>query len=134
MVYNGNERPITKGNLSMLINITGHHVEITDGIREAIHQKFEKLSKHFPDAQSIQVTVTVEKHEQIAEATTHFLGKDLTAKASNAELYKSIAEMTQKLTAVMQRQKDHVKGHPHEKPATENDELLLTDDIEELID
>lgn len=100
----------------MQINITGHHVEITDGIREAIHQKLEKLVKHFPDTQSINVIATVEKHQQIAEATTHFLGKDFSAKASSDDLYKSIAEMTSKLTALMQRQKEVVKAHPHSKP------------------
>lgn len=116
----------------MQINITGHHIEITDGIHDAIHQKMEKLAKHFPDAALIHVTATVEKHQQIAEATTHFLGKDITAKASSDDFYKSLADMTSKLTASMQRQKEQVKAHPHVKPNTEVDvdidEAMLEED------
>ena len=107
----------------MQINITGHHIEITDGIREAINQKLEKLANHFPDIHSINIIATVEKHQQIAEATSHFLGKDLTAKASSDDLYKSIADMTNKLMALMQRQKDMVKAHPHTKPESAEEEI-----------
>ena len=105
----------------MQINITGHHVEITDGIREAIKQKFAKLDKHFPDIQTIDVIATVEKNTQVAEANTHFLGKDFSAKASSDELYKSIAEMTTKLIALLQKHKEQVKAHSHEKIAIEEE-------------
>jgi putative sigma-54 modulation protein len=100
----------------MQINITGHHVEITDGIREAVKQKFAKLDKHFPDIQTIDIIVTVEKNNQTAEANTHFLGKDFTAKADSDDLYKSIAEMSSKLSTLLQRQKEQIKAHPHLKP------------------
>ncbi|MCR8922596.1 ribosome-associated translation inhibitor RaiA [Dasania sp. GY-MA-18] len=118
----------------MQITITGHHVEITDGIREAVNNKLAKLNNHFPDIQNVDVIVTVEKNCQIAEANTHFLGKDFSAKASNEELYKSIAEMSNKLTTLLQRQKELVKAHPHQKPATADTELdLLDEDDEQLL-
>lgn len=99
----------------MQINITGHHVEITDGIREAINIKQEKLEQHFPDLSSLNIILTVEKHQQIAEVSTHFLGQDFSAKASNDDLYQSINEMTTKLTSLLQRHKEKVKSHSHEK-------------------
>lgn len=109
----------------MQINITGHHVEITDGIREAVNNKLAKLQQHFPDLASLNVILTVEKHEQIAEVTCHFLGQDLTAKAAANDLYQAIAEMTNKLTAVMRRQKEKVKSHGHEKPRQAEEHLEI---------
>lgn len=99
----------------MKISITGHHVEITDGIREAVNNKLQKLQKNFPDVASINVILTVEKNQQVAEASSHFLGQDISAKASSGDLYQAIAEMASKLTSLMKRQKEKVKAHPHEK-------------------
>ena len=99
----------------MQINITGHHVEITDAIREAVNAKMEKIQQQFPDVASIHFIATVEKHEQIAEASTHYLGQDVSAKARAGDLYQAINEMTSKLTSLMKRQKEKVKSHPHEK-------------------
>lgn len=115
----------------MQINITGHHVEITDGIREAVKQKLTKLNNHFPDIQTVDVIVTVDKNVQVAEANTHFLGKDFSAKASTDELYKSIAEMSSKLSSLLQRQKEQVKAHPHLKPATAEESPSAEGSLEE---
>lgn len=111
----------------MQINITGHHVDITDSIREAVKNKFNKLEKHFPNLTSLHVILTVEKHQQIAEVTTHFLGQDFAAKAASTDLYQAIGEMTAKLTSVMQRKKEKVKSHSHQKP----DQLDQDDQSEE---
>ncbi len=91
-------------------------VAITDGIREAINIKQEKLEQHFPDLSSLNIVLTVEKHQQTAEVTTHFLGQDFSAKASNDDLYQSINEMATKLTSLLQRQKEKVKSHSHQRP------------------
>ena len=99
----------------MKISITGHHVEISDAIRDAINTKMELIQQKFPDVTSIHVTATVEKHEQIAEASTHYLGQDISAKAKAGDLYQAIIEMTSKLNSLMTRQKEKVKSHPHEK-------------------
>ena len=100
----------------MQININGHHLDITDSIRDAVHSKLEKIQQHFPDIAAVTVILTVEKHEQIAEATTHFLGQDIAAKAKAGDLYQSIADMANKLSSLMQRQKEKVKSHSHQKP------------------
>jgi putative sigma-54 modulation protein len=108
----------------MKINITGHHVEVTDAIREALNSKFEKLNHHFPDCAALNVILTVEKNEQIAEVSTHFLGQDFSATAKSADLYQSIADMMNKLTSLMQRQKEKVKSHSHQKPQTIEEDIV----------
>ena len=100
----------------MQIDITGHHVDITDGIREAVHSKLHKLPQYFPDIAPLHIILTVEKHEQSAEITTHFLGQDINARASAADLYQAIGDVANKLTNLMKRQKEKIKSHCHDKP------------------
>lgn len=100
----------------MRTTITGHHIDVTEGLSSAVNQKIEKLSQHYPDIDAVNVVLTVDKHEHIAEATTHFLGKDLTAKDSSMDLYQSIRGMSDKLHALLQRRKEIVKSHSHAKP------------------
>lgn len=99
----------------MHITITGHHVDITESIRDAINSRLGKLHNHFPDIASLAVIVTVEKKQQTAEVSSHYLGQDLTAKASSEDLYQAISEMASKLSSLMKRQKEKIKSHPHDK-------------------
>ncbi|MFT5693333.1 MAG: putative sigma-54 modulation protein [Oceanicoccus sp.] len=100
----------------MQINITGHHLDITESIRKSVNTKLGKMQQHFPNLSSLNVILTVEKNQQIAEVSTHFLGQDFTARASADDLYKAIAEMATKLTSLMQRKKEKVKSHAHQRP------------------
>jgi putative sigma-54 modulation protein len=105
----------------MQITINGHHLDITDSIRAAVNGKLTKLHQQFPDIASLNVILTVEKHQQIAEVTTHFLGLDFTAKASAEDLYQAITEMANKLGQLLKRQKEKVKSYSHEKPQPETE-------------
>jgi putative sigma-54 modulation protein len=112
----------------MQITITGHHVEITDGIREAVQNKLGKLQNKFPDMASLSVIATVEKNQQTVEVSTHFLGQDVTAKASASDLYAAIAETSSKLTRLMKSQKEKVKAHPHVKPQQVEEETVAEEE------
>ena len=100
----------------MKINITGHHVELTDGLSDAVTQKCNKIASHYPDISTINVVLTVDKNVQTVEATTHYLGQDIVAKASADELYKAIPEMGSKLQALLNKRKEITKSHSHSKP------------------
>lgn len=100
----------------MHINITGHHVEVTEGLKTAVNSSLNKLIKHYPDIENVNVILTVEKKEQVAEAKVHFLGQDLVATASAHDLYIAIGDLKMKLETLLQRRKATVKSHPHIKP------------------
>ena len=55
----------------MQINLTGHHVEITDSLRNYVDTKFSKLERHFDHISNVHVILNVEKLNQKAEATMH---------------------------------------------------------------
>lgn len=100
----------------MQINITGHHVEVTDALNKAVNKSLKKIISHYPDIENIQVILTVEKHAQLAETIVHFLGQDLVAKASSDDMYKSIADLKDKLESLLEKRKSTIKSHPHQRP------------------
>ncbi len=55
----------------MQINITGHHVDLTEALHYYVHAKIEKLERHFDNITNVQVTLSVEKNRHKAEATIH---------------------------------------------------------------
>ena len=48
----------------MQLNVSGHHVEVTDPLREYVENKFERLQRHFDQITNTQVTLIVEKMVQ----------------------------------------------------------------------
>jgi len=103
----------------MQIDISGHHVEITDAIRQSVIDKFSKVESHFPQLDALTVILEVEKHEQKVEARTQFLGAPVSVHASNGDMYVAIAASAKKMQAALKHRKGAVKSNFHEKPAVE---------------
>jgi putative sigma-54 modulation protein len=95
----------------MQINLSGHHVEITQALRENVNTKMEKLTRHFDHINNVHVVLTVEKLNQIAEATVHVSGTDLHAKAENADMYASIDGLVSKLDKQILKYKGKINQH-----------------------
>lgn len=81
----------------MQINISGHHVEVTPALREYVNNKFTKLQRHFDQITNTDVTLTVEKLIQKAEASVHVAGADLFAACESGDMYAAIDSLTDKL-------------------------------------
>ena len=95
----------------MQINLAGHHVEITDALRECVNTKFAKLERHFDQINNVHVVLTVEKLNQIAESTVHLNGTELHAKADNADMYASIDALVNKLDKQILKYKGKINHH-----------------------
>ena len=63
----------------MQINISGHHLDITDALRDYVDEKFAKLERHFDQITSIQVILSPEPKSHKAESTIHISGADVFA-------------------------------------------------------
>ena len=81
----------------MQINISGHHVDLTDSLKDYVNNKMEKLERHFDHITNTQVTLSVEKLRQKAEATVHVSGADIFAEAESQDMYASIDQLIDKL-------------------------------------
>lgn len=95
----------------MQINLTGHHVDVTDSLRDYVNGKFEKLERHFDQINNVHVVLTVEKMNQIAESTVHLSGTEVHAKAENGDMYASIDALTDKLDRQILKHKGKINKH-----------------------
>lgn len=87
----------------MDIQIKGHHVEITDALRDKIEEKLEHLHKYDEaDLINIEVILTVEKERQKASATANMRNsKSLHAEATTDDMYESIDKLEAKLKTLI---------------------------------
>ncbi|MDO3388353.1 ribosome-associated translation inhibitor RaiA [Gilvimarinus sp. SDUM040013] len=95
----------------MQVNISGHHIDVTEAIDGYVKSKFEKLTHHNDLITSINVFLTVEKLVQKAEASIHVSGKDIFADAQSEDLYTAIDALTDKLDRQLIKHKEKLKSH-----------------------
>jgi putative sigma-54 modulation protein len=95
----------------MQLNISGHHLDITDAIKQHSEEKLAKIKHHFDHVININMILGVEKDIQKAEATLHISGADIFAKAESDNLYISIDQMVNKLDAQIVKHKDKLNDH-----------------------
>ncbi|EGI74185.1 ribosomal subunit interface protein [Pseudoalteromonas distincta] len=80
----------------MKINLSGHHVEVTDSIREHINEKFSKIESHFPSLIALDIILSKEHHKIQAEISTNYEGTRISVKGENEVMYPAIASAAKK--------------------------------------
>lgn len=89
--------------------ISGLNMELTDAIKDSVHEKVEKLFEHEDRIIRMRVELEYDPHpkshekEFIAKGHIEVRGKDHIAHAETDNLYKSIDEMAQKLDRMIRR-------------------------------
>jgi putative sigma-54 modulation protein len=95
----------------MQVNLTGHHVDITDALRAYVDEKIARLERHFEHVTNVHVILSVEKKTQKAEATVHIAGADVFADAVHEDMYAAIDSLVDKLDRQVLRHKEKIKSH-----------------------
>ena len=95
----------------MQLNITGHHVDLTDPLRSYVNEKFDKLERHFDHITNVQVTLTVQNQRQEAEATVKVSGGELFAKSESGDMYAAIDGLIDKLDRQVIKHKEKLQSH-----------------------
>ena len=95
----------------MQINLTGHHVDITEALRGYVDNKFERLARHFDHVMKVHVVLSVEKLRQKAEATLHVNGADVFADSVHEDMYAAIDSLIDKIDRQVLRQKEKKSNH-----------------------
>ena len=90
----------------MQVNISGHHVEVTEALQSYVSTKLDKLQGHFDQIGNVQVTLSVEKERQKAEASLNIKGRQLHADAVHDDLYAAIDLMNDKLDRQLIKHKE----------------------------
>ena len=92
----------------MQINLTGHHIDITQALRDYVHEKLSRIERHCDQVTSAQVILSVEKLRQKAEATIHVAGNDLFADATHEDMYASIDALADKMDRQVKKHREKV--------------------------
>jgi len=103
----------------MQVSLSGHHVEITESLRNYVNEKVEKLDRHFDHALDIHIVLTVEKLRHKAEATLHVSGSNLHADDVQEGMYAAIDGLVDKLDRQGKKHKEKMKSHRHKGAAAE---------------
>lgn len=90
----------------MNLNISGHHLEMTDALQSYATSKMERIERHFDHVLDAQVVLEVKKQRHTAEATIKVRGTTLHAEATNGDMYAAIDAMTDKLDRQVVRYKE----------------------------
>lgn len=95
----------------MQITISGHHVEVSDALRDYVQSKFDRLQRHYSQITQAEVVLNVEKLIQKAEGSVHIAGKDLFAAAESEDMYAAIDALADKLDRQLIKEKEKRKAH-----------------------
>lgn len=95
----------------MQINISGHHIDVTEALREYVNSKMDKLNRHHDQITTTNVILSVDKLVQKAEASVHVSGKDFFADSESSDLYAAIDLLADKLDRQLIKHKEKIRSH-----------------------
>jgi putative sigma-54 modulation protein len=99
------------GDFTMHINIAGHHLDITEALRDYVTSKLKKLERHFDQVSTIDVILSIDKLVQKAEATVPVNGQNLFAFAEDEDMYAAIDALVDKLDRQIIKRKEKATNH-----------------------
>ena len=112
----------------MRITISGKNIEVTQGLKDAIYDKLDKLDKYFtPETEAI-VTLSVEKTRQKIEVTIPIKGTVIRAEEVSDDMYVSIDLVEEVIERQLKKYKTkivdkHQSGGDFSQAFIENDDL-----------
>ena len=95
----------------MQLELTGHHVEITQALREYVTTKLDKIARHFDLVNDAHCILTVEKLRHKAEATVRVNGGNIHAEATEEDMYAAIDALVDKLERRVRKYKEKLVDH-----------------------
>lgn len=106
----------------MQINLSGHHVEITEGIKDHIKAKLNKIASHYPSLIAMTVILGNERNVNTVEINTTYEGASISVTGSDDNLFAAIAITGKKLDSALSHRKGVLKANQHNKPVLEEPE------------
>ncbi len=95
----------------MQLNLTGHHIDITEALRKRVADKVAKIERHFDHLTHIHVILTVEKQRHKAEAKVNVPGETLFAESVGGDMYVAIDTLVDKLDRQVKKFKEKLTNH-----------------------
>ena len=93
----------------MNVTMSGHHVELTQPIKDFTNEKLNKLERHAEGITSAHVILSIDNKVQKAEAKLHYKNTDIFADSTSADLYAAIDGLVDKLDRQILKHKEKVQ-------------------------
>lgn len=91
--------------------LTGHHVEITEALREFTEKKLSRLKVHTAAITHIHIVFSINKLSQIVEGHISVPGQTLQAKATDENMYNAVDALIDKLSRQLVKYKEKHESH-----------------------
>lgn len=95
----------------MNLSVTGQHIDVTEPLKDYVHEKMNRLERHFDNVTDVHVILNVEKLRQQAEATINLTGTRIHAEAEENDMYAAIDMLVDKLDRQVLKHKEKLKDH-----------------------
>jgi putative sigma-54 modulation protein len=95
----------------MQLNVSGHHIEVTDALRGYVESKIEKIERHFDLVSDVNCVLTVEKLRHKAEARVNVNGGTIYADNTEEDMYAAIDGLVDKLERRVRKYKEKLVDH-----------------------
>jgi putative sigma-54 modulation protein len=95
----------------MQLNVSGHHIEVTDALRGYVETKIEKIERHFDLVSDVNCVLTVEKLRHKAEARVNVNGGTIYADNTEEDMYAAIDGLVDKLERRVRKYKEKLGDH-----------------------
>lgn len=101
----------------MNLHLTGHHLQITQAIRDYVQGKLERITNHFDHVIDVNCILSVEKLQHKVEATVHVRGKDIHCECIHSDMYAAIDGLVDKLDRQVKKHKEKALSARHDADA-----------------
>jgi len=95
----------------MQLNVSGHHVDVTDSLRGYVESKIERLERHFDLVSDVHCILSVEKLRHKAEAKVNVNGDTIYAETTEEDMYAAIDGLVDKLDRRVRKHKEKMVDH-----------------------
>ena len=95
----------------MQLSVTGHHIDVTEALRNYVGKRLARLERHFDNMTDIHCILTVEKLQHKAEATIYVGGGTIHADSIEENMYAAIDTLVDKLDRQVKKFKEKLTDH-----------------------
>lgn len=89
----------------MLVRFSGKNIQVTDALKNIVEKKMSRLDRYFEPNVPANVTLSVQKSNQIIEITIPFNGIILRGEETNLDMYVAIDLVVDKIERQIRKQK-----------------------------
>ena len=95
----------------MHISITGHHVDLSEPLKQYVNEKLGRVEQYFDNVIDGHVVLRHEKFRNYAEVNLHVAGATLHASSEDKDMYAAIDDLADKLERQVIKHKEKSGNH-----------------------